>query len=160
MQKLPCFLTGVPQSYINIAAGNAEIAVLFGWCPTKLYTYISIASLVLTLWGGGAPTTGGVRDWVLRGAVLRHREVLFDIPQGTISFVDAECERATPANAVLRGAFAFAPCSSSSGGGGNETLEPAPAVALHDEMSPRDEQALPVPSWWRWVKAALPSSWI
>ena len=74
--------------------------------------------------------------------------------RGTISFVDAECERATPANAVLRGAFAFAPCSSSSGGGGNETLEPAPAAAVHDEMSPRDEQALP--SWWRWVKAALP----
>ena len=96
---------------------------------------------------------------MLGASVLRHREVLFDIPQGTISFVDAECERATPANAVLRGAFAFAPCSSS-GGGGNETLEPAPAVAVHDEMSPRDEQALP--SWWRWVKAALPlpSSWI
>ena len=94
---------------------------------------------------------------MLGASVLRHREVLFDIPQGTISFVDAECERATPANAVLRGAFAFAPCSSS-GGGGNETLEPATA-AVHDEieMSPRDEQALP--SWWRWVKAALPPSW-
>ena len=91
---------------------------------------------------------------MLGASVLRHREVLFDIPQGTISFVDAECERATPANAVLRGAFAFAPCSSS-GGGGNETLEPAPGV-LH-EMSPRDEQAFP--SWWRWVKAVLPS-WI
>ena len=83
---------------------------------------------------------------MLGASVLRHREVLFDIPQGTISFVDAECERATPANAVLRGAFAFAPCSSS-GGGGNETLEPAPGY----------EQALP--SWWRWVKAALPPSW-
>ena len=72
---------------------------------------------------------------MLGASVLRHREVLFDIPQGTISFVDAECERATPANAVLRGAFAFAPCSSS-GGGGNETLEQgAPArQLLHDQQ--------------------------
>ena len=55
---------------------------------------------------------------VLGASVLRHREVIFNLERrGSIGFVDAACEAATPATSSLRGAFVFAPCNTSSGRG-------------------------------------------
>ena len=52
----------------------------------------------------------GHKGVVLGASVLRQREVLFDMGNGTIAFVDAECARLTPRTAALRDAYAFAPC--------------------------------------------------
>jgi hypothetical protein len=52
----------------------------------------------------------GHKGTVLGASVLRQREVLFDMGNGTIAFVDADCARLTPRTAALRDAYAFAPC--------------------------------------------------
>jgi hypothetical protein len=52
----------------------------------------------------------GHKGTVLGASVLRQREVLFDMGNGTIAFVDADCARLTPRTAALRHAYAFAPC--------------------------------------------------
>ena len=52
----------------------------------------------------------GHKGVVLGASVLRQREVLFDMGNGTIAFVDAECAKLTPRTAALRDAYAFAPC--------------------------------------------------
>jgi hypothetical protein len=67
---------------------------------------------------------------VLGASVLRHREAIFDLDASTISFVDADCDRATPERSMLRGAYAFSECGegahgSAAGGTGAGMGEPA-----------------------------------
>ena len=52
----------------------------------------------------------GRKGTVLGASVLRHREVIFDLSNNTIAFVDADCGSLAPEAAALRDAFAFAPC--------------------------------------------------
>ena len=47
---------------------------------------------------------------VIGASILRHREVVFDIADSMITFVDANCEAATPAASFLRDPYTFAPC--------------------------------------------------
>ena len=47
---------------------------------------------------------------VIGASILRHREVVFDITNSVITFVDKNCEAATPAASYLRDPYTFAPC--------------------------------------------------
>lgn len=53
---------------------------------------------------------------VLGASILRHREAIFDMDASTISFVDADCDRATPDRSMLRGAYSFSECGGEQGG--------------------------------------------
>lgn len=47
---------------------------------------------------------------VIGASIMRQREVIFDIVNSMITFVDADCDKITPATSHLRDAYAFAPC--------------------------------------------------
>lgn len=47
---------------------------------------------------------------VLGAAVLRGREVIFDLENSTIAFVDADCDNLRAATAQMQSGWAFAPC--------------------------------------------------
>lgn len=53
---------------------------------------------------------------VIGASIMRHREVIFDISTGSISFADADCERITPATSLLTSAYAFAACPTPTAG--------------------------------------------
>ena len=47
---------------------------------------------------------------VIGASIMRQREVIFDIGASSITFVDADCDRITPATSHLRDAYTFASC--------------------------------------------------
>ena len=50
---------------------------------------------------------------VIGAALMRQREVLFDLEQSTISFLEADCTAITPGTSALAGGFAFDSCHDS-----------------------------------------------
>jgi len=54
------------------------------------------------------------RDGTVIGAsIMRHREAIFDLQSAAITFVDSDCEAATPRSSRMVGAYSFASCPSS-----------------------------------------------
>lgn len=56
---------------------------------------------------------------VIGAALMRQREVIFDLEQSTISFLEADCTAITPSTSALAGGFAFDSCHDKPDGADN-----------------------------------------
>lgn len=74
---------------------------------------------------------------VIGASVLRNREVIFDMAQSTISFVDADCDWTTHRTAHMQNAFTFSPTCAAEEAQQNGTSTPAPLVVDHGSNSRR-----------------------
>ena len=65
---------------------------------------------------------------------MRQREVIFNIAESSITFVDSDCDSITPSRSLMQGAFAFAPCpptNTTNAGGSTPALTRAGGPLLH-----------------------------
>ena len=67
---------------------------------------------------------------VIGASIMREREVIFDISESTITFVDADCNRITPATSYMRGAFSFDTCPAKNDSTSMSGAHPAPSTPV------------------------------